>query len=198
MIRRLAADGPAWLFTVHFEPLPSPDPLHPLLIHHPTGGSRPWRDPAVAIAGNTKAAERRRHSRYAEREFSAGAGEAVADILARPGLRSGPVLSGANWRALQQVGTFDRYPVVCNPVNGLPPRYCNDPSPPLPNGEPRLHSNGAPSLTVLAWLAIQSARPRLAIVRLRSLLPPNQTGYEPLSYRGLDLIRHRCRLSSMR
>lgn len=38
------------LLVRHLEPLPPPDPLHPLDVHRPPGGVQQGRDPAIAIA----------------------------------------------------------------------------------------------------------------------------------------------------
>src|SRR3984957_2083397 len=39
-----------WLFLRDFQPLPSPDPLHPLGVHHPASLAQQGRDPPVAVA----------------------------------------------------------------------------------------------------------------------------------------------------
>lgn len=39
-----------WLFLWDFQPLPSPDPLHPLGVHCPAGMAQQGRDPPVAVA----------------------------------------------------------------------------------------------------------------------------------------------------
>lgn len=39
-----------WLFLRDFQPLPSPDPLHPLGVHRPTRVAQQGRDPPVAVA----------------------------------------------------------------------------------------------------------------------------------------------------
>ena len=39
-----------WLFLRDFQPLPSPDPLHPLGVHRPAGKAQQGRDPPVAVA----------------------------------------------------------------------------------------------------------------------------------------------------
>ena len=39
-----------WLFLRDFQPLPSPDPLHPLDVHHSASLAQQGRDPPVAVA----------------------------------------------------------------------------------------------------------------------------------------------------